>query len=138
MNREEIGELAAAYALGGLDGADRTRFEVLLRTGDPEALAALRDFEGTLADLAAAAPETPPPAVKGTVASMAPSAPSSRTSETGSGKALPAGPASSPTLRIGRSELSSSRSETSAQPSAAPVLSRTSPSAVVSRTSGPM
>ena len=64
MNREEIGELAAAYALGGLDGADRTRFEVLLRTGDPEALAALRDFEGTLADLAAAAPETPPPAVK--------------------------------------------------------------------------
>jgi anti-sigma-K factor RskA len=64
MNREEIGDLAAAYALGGLDGADRARFEALLSAGDPEALAALRDFEGTLADLAAATPEAPPPAVK--------------------------------------------------------------------------
>ena len=64
MNREEIGELAAAYALGGLEAADRARFEALLQTGDPEAVAALRDFEGTLADLAAAARETPPPAVK--------------------------------------------------------------------------
>lgn len=64
MNREEIGELAAAYALGGLEAPDRARFEALLQTGDPEAVAALRDFEGTLADLAAAAPETPPPAVK--------------------------------------------------------------------------
>ena len=80
MNREEIGELAAAYALGGLDGADRTRFEVLLRTGDPEALAALRDFEGTLADLAAAAPETPPPAVKAALMERiaAPRAPAGR------------------------------------------------------------
>ena len=64
MNREEIGELAAAYALGGLEAADRARFETLLQTGDPETVAALRDFEGTLADLAAAARETPPPAVK--------------------------------------------------------------------------
>ena len=64
MNREEIGELAAAYALGGLEAPDRTRFEALLRTGDPDAVAALREFEHTLADLAAAAPETPPPAVK--------------------------------------------------------------------------
>jgi anti-sigma-K factor RskA len=64
MNREEIGELAAAYALGGLEAADRARFEALLQTGDPEAVAALRDFEGTLADLAAAGQETPPPAVK--------------------------------------------------------------------------
>jgi anti-sigma-K factor RskA len=64
MNREEIGDLAAAYALGGLDGADRARFEALLSAGDPEALAALRDFEGTLADLASATPEAPPPAVK--------------------------------------------------------------------------
>ena len=64
MNREEIGELAAAYALGGLEGADRARFESLLRTGDPDAVAALRAFEDTLADLAAAAPEPPPPAVK--------------------------------------------------------------------------
>ena len=67
MNRDEIGELAAAYALGGLDAEDRGRFETLLRAGDPEALAALRDFESTLADLAAAAPEPPPPAVKATL-----------------------------------------------------------------------
>jgi anti-sigma-K factor RskA len=64
MNREELGELAAAYALGGLEAADRARFEALLRTGDPEAVAALREFEDTLADLAAAAPEPPPAAVK--------------------------------------------------------------------------
>lgn len=64
MTREEIGELAAGYALGGLEAADRARFEALLRTGDPDAVAALRDFEDTLAGLAATAPETPPPAVK--------------------------------------------------------------------------
>ncbi len=45
MNREEIGELAAAYALGGLEAEDRARFETLLRAGDPEAVAALREFE---------------------------------------------------------------------------------------------
>lgn len=64
MTREEISELAAAYALGGLEGADRARFEARLRAGDADVLAALRDFEDTLAGLAAAAPETPPPAVK--------------------------------------------------------------------------
>ena len=64
MNRDENGELAAAYALGGLEADDRARFESLLRTGDPDAVAALRDFEDTLADLAAEAPEPPPPAVK--------------------------------------------------------------------------
>jgi anti-sigma-K factor RskA len=64
MNREEIGELAAAYALGGLEAEDRARFETLLRAGDPEAVSALREFEGTLADLAAATPEPPPPGVK--------------------------------------------------------------------------
>ncbi len=47
-----------------LEAEDRARFETLLRAGDPEAAAALREFEGTLADLAAATPETPPPAVK--------------------------------------------------------------------------
>ena len=64
MNRDEIGELAAAYALGSLESADRARFEALLRTGDADAVAALREYEGTLADLAAAAPEPPPAAVK--------------------------------------------------------------------------
>ena len=64
MTRDEIGELAAAYALGGLEGGDRARFEELLRAGDADALAALRDFEDTLVDLAAAAPQPPPPVVK--------------------------------------------------------------------------
>jgi anti-sigma-K factor RskA len=64
MTREEISEQAAAYALGGLEGAERARFEALLRAGDADVLAALRDFEDTLAGLAAAAPETPPAAVK--------------------------------------------------------------------------
>lgn len=64
MNRDEIGELAAAYALGGLEGEDLVRFETLLRAGDAEAVRALRDSEDTLVGLAAAAPEPPPPAVK--------------------------------------------------------------------------
>ncbi len=64
MNREEIRELAAVYALGGLDGEDRARFETLLHSGDAEATAALRDFESTLADLAAESAEAPPPSAK--------------------------------------------------------------------------
>ena len=64
MNRDEIGDLAAAYALGSLEAADRARFEHLLRAGDPEAVAALREFEDTLAGLVAATPEPPPAAVK--------------------------------------------------------------------------
>ena len=64
MNRDEIDELAAAYALGGLEGEDRVRFEALLEAGDPGAVRALRDCEDTLVGLAAAAPEAPPPAVK--------------------------------------------------------------------------
>ena len=64
MNREEIRELAAVYALGGLDGEDRARFEALLHSGDAEATAALRDFESTLADLSAESAEAPPPSAK--------------------------------------------------------------------------
>jgi anti-sigma-K factor RskA len=64
MNREEIRELAAVYALGGLDGEDRARFETLLRSGDAEATAALRDFEATLLGLATESAEAPPPSVK--------------------------------------------------------------------------
>ena len=56
MNRDEINELAAAYALGGLEGEDRVRFEALLAAGDPDAVRALRDCEDTLVGLAAAAP----------------------------------------------------------------------------------
>src|SRR5438309_11210126 len=64
MNRDEIRELAAVYALGGLDGEDRARFEALLRAGDADAAAALRDFETTLVELAAEPAEAPPPSVK--------------------------------------------------------------------------
>jgi anti-sigma-K factor RskA len=76
MTREEIGEVAAAYALGSLEAEDRARFEALLRAGDPEAVAALREFEGTLADLAAAAPEVPPPGVKAALMNRIAAAPS--------------------------------------------------------------
>ncbi|HET8575610.1 MAG TPA: anti-sigma factor [Methylomirabilota bacterium] len=64
MNRDEIRELAALYALGGLDGEDRARFEALLASGDADAQAAVRDFEGTLATLASATSVVPRPAVK--------------------------------------------------------------------------
>ena len=64
MNAEEIRDLAAIYALGGLEGEDRARFEALLQTGAPEATSALRDFEATLLELAAATTVTPPAGVK--------------------------------------------------------------------------
>jgi anti-sigma-K factor RskA len=64
MNRDEIGELAAAYALGGLEGEDLARFEALLEAGDADALRALRECGDTLVGLAAAAPEPPPAGVK--------------------------------------------------------------------------
>ncbi len=64
MNRDEITDLAALYALGGLEGEDRARFEALLQAGDAQALAAVRGFEDTLAGLAATTPEPPPPSVK--------------------------------------------------------------------------
>ena len=44
----------------GLEGDDRSRFEGLLQAGDPVATGALRDFEMTLLELAAAATEAPP------------------------------------------------------------------------------
>jgi len=64
MNRDEIAELAAGYALGALEAKDRARFEALLAAGDAEAIAALRDFEGAVTGLAAEMTETPSPAVK--------------------------------------------------------------------------
>jgi anti-sigma-K factor RskA len=64
MNRDEIVELAAGYALGGLDGADRERFEALLRSGDPEATAALSDFEDALVDVAEGLAASPRAEVK--------------------------------------------------------------------------
>jgi anti-sigma-K factor RskA len=64
MNREELKDLAAAYALGGLDGEDRARFEALLGAGDPDATVALGEFEATLVELAAEHVEAPPASVK--------------------------------------------------------------------------
>jgi len=64
MNRDEIVELAAGYARGALDALDRERFEALLAAGDAEARAALRDFEATVAGLAAETAEVPSPALK--------------------------------------------------------------------------
>ena len=64
MNRDEIVELAASYALGALEADDRARFEALLAAGDAEARAALRDFESTVAGLAAETAEVAPPGVK--------------------------------------------------------------------------
>ena len=64
MSRDEIVELAAGYAVGALDTADRARFEALLDAGDAEARAALRDFEATVRDVVAETAEVPPPAVK--------------------------------------------------------------------------
>jgi anti-sigma-K factor RskA len=64
MNRDEIIELAAGYALGALEVEDRARFEALLAAGNAEARAALRDFESTVADLAAETAQAAPPEVK--------------------------------------------------------------------------
>ncbi|HEU5189129.1 MAG TPA: anti-sigma factor [Methylomirabilota bacterium] len=63
MSRDELDELAAGYALGGLDAEDRARFEGLLRA-DEAARRALRRFEETLVRVAAERPEPPPPEVK--------------------------------------------------------------------------
>lgn len=64
MNRDEMVELAAGYALGALEVEERVRFEALLDAGDAEARTALRDFESTLTGLAAEAVEAPPATVK--------------------------------------------------------------------------
>jgi len=64
MNRDEIYELAAGYALGALDLEDRERFEVLLNARDAEATTALREFQGTMTDLAAQGSVAPSPGVK--------------------------------------------------------------------------
>jgi len=63
MNRDEVIELAAGYALGALEMEDRARFEALLAAGDAEARAALRDFESTVAGLAAETAEAAPPEI---------------------------------------------------------------------------
>ncbi len=78
MNRDEIGELAAAYALGGLEGEELARFEALLEAGDADALRALRECGDTLVGLAAAAPEPPPAGVKAALLERIAAAPATR------------------------------------------------------------
>src|SRR5262245_8458270 len=64
MNRDEIMELAAGYALGSLEREDRARFEALLEAGDPAAVAGLREFQSTVVAVAEDAREAPPPGVR--------------------------------------------------------------------------
>lgn len=64
MNREEIRDLAAVYAVGGLPDEDRARFEALLQAGDADATAALREFEDTLVTVATQCAQAPPPSAK--------------------------------------------------------------------------
>ena len=64
MNRDEILDLAAGYALGNLESEDHARFEALLRAGDPAAVAGLRDLQSGVVVLAEGLREVPPPSVK--------------------------------------------------------------------------
>jgi anti-sigma-K factor RskA len=64
MNRHEIRDLAAVYALGGLPEEDRARFEALLQGGDADATAALREFEDTLVTVATQWAQAPPLSAK--------------------------------------------------------------------------
>jgi anti-sigma-K factor RskA len=65
MNHEPYSELASAYALGALEGEERSRFEDHLRAGCRECEPALREYQESLAALAAELePEAPPPSVK--------------------------------------------------------------------------
>lgn len=60
--RDEIQDLAAGYALGVLDEADRRRVEAMLAAGDAELESAVRDFEEAGALLAHSAPAAAPSA----------------------------------------------------------------------------
>ena len=65
MNHEPYSELAAAYALGVLEGEERSRFEAHLRDGCRECETALLEYGESLGALAAELPPAvPPPSVK--------------------------------------------------------------------------
>lgn len=65
MNHEPFQELAAAFALGALEGEERSRFEAHLRAGCQECEAALTAYGESLATLAAELPPVaPPPRIK--------------------------------------------------------------------------
>ncbi len=65
MSHEPYLELAAAYALGALEGEERSRFEAHLREGCPDCETAMREHGEILAGLVAELPRlAPPPRVK--------------------------------------------------------------------------
>lgn len=61
MSHEPYQELAAAYALGALEGEERSRFEAHLREGCPECETALTEYRESLVSLVAELPPVPPP-----------------------------------------------------------------------------
>ena len=64
MTREQIDELAAAYALGTLEGDERARFEALLAARDPDATSSLQRCEEAIVAMAEDLRAAPPPRVK--------------------------------------------------------------------------
>lgn len=65
MSHESYLDLAASYALGALDGDERSRFEAHLREGCRECETALIDYGESLASLTAELPPVaPPPRIK--------------------------------------------------------------------------
>lgn len=60
----EIHELAASYALGAIEGAEKTAFEEHLRAGCARCEAELRELREVAAQIGASAPVEPPAALK--------------------------------------------------------------------------
>jgi anti-sigma-K factor RskA len=63
-SHEPFAELAAAHALGALEGDDLARFEAHLREGCRECEAAMREHEAALVEMSVELATPPPPAVK--------------------------------------------------------------------------
>jgi len=64
MSREELITAAALYSLGSLDGVEKTEFEALVASADPDARAALAGWEDTITSLGHADIVPPPPGLK--------------------------------------------------------------------------
>jgi anti-sigma-K factor RskA len=92
MNRDELRDLAAGYALGALTEAERRRFEALLDAGDSEARAALREYGEVVTAVAGDLREAPPAAVKAALMARV-------SAERAGGRALPAGGPAGPRRR---------------------------------------